>query len=166
MQNAHIGLSWKENRSRSGDFALPACTRSVRFVAGWARRMEVCRDYKFGNTVCPWWMKRFLSCCVVCRYSERRFPPGWPQNGIREAGYRSLWPVTLSWSACNGSVAPQFSGCGPVFFFDVVHDDIDGARVAFQCFAGRFRDGFGQFPFLLYRTAFKKLYVDCWHDFS
>ena len=83
-------------------------------------------------------------------------------NGIREAGYRLLWPVTLSWSACNGSVTPQFSGCGPVFFFDVVHDDIDGARVAFQCFAGRFRDGFGQFPFLFYRTAFKKLYVDGW----
>lgn len=65
-----------------------------------------------------------------------------------------------------GSVAPQFACRGPVFFFDVMYDDIDSARVAFQGLACRFGNGFGQFAFLFDRTAFENLDIDCWHDVS
>ena len=64
-----------------------------------------------------------------------------------------------------GSVAPEFSGSGPVFFLDIMHDDIDSAWVAFQRFASRFRNGFCQFAFLFDGTAFEKLDINGWHDF-
>ena len=64
------------------------------------------------------------------------------------------------------SVAPELAGGSPVFFLDVVHDDIDCARIAFQGFAGGFRNGFGQFAFLFHGAAFKELDIDGWHDVS
>ena len=64
------------------------------------------------------------------------------------------------------SVTPELAGGSPVFLFDIVHDDIDGARIAFQGLAGGFRNGFGQFALLFHGAAFKELDIDGWHDVS